>query len=85
MEDNCRRSLTSTRSWIWNTTERVEDFVVAFWTATIGLVLIYKKDLEPMFLEKSSETKATDGLMIPSMGSGPDSHHKHGVFSKLGA
>ena len=84
MEDNCRRSLTSTRSWIWNTTERVEDFVVAFWTATIGLVLIYKKDLEPMFLGESSETKGTDRLMVPSMGSGSVSYHKHDVFSKLG-
>ena len=85
MADNYRISLTSVRSWIWNTTERMEAFVVAGWTAPTGLVLIYKKDLEPMFLEKSSETKATDGLMIPSMGSGPVSHHKHGVFSKLGA
>ena len=85
MADNRRISLTLIRSWIWNTTERVEAFVVACWTAPTGLVLVYKKDLEPMFLEESLETKATDELMIPSMGSGPVSHHKHGVFSKLGA
>ena len=84
MADNRRISLTSIRSWIWNITERVEAFVVAGWTEPTCPVLVYKKDLEPMFLEKSSETKATDGLMIPSMGSGPVSHHKHGVFSKLG-
>ena len=85
MAGNRRISLTSIWLWIWNTTERVKDFVVASWTAPTGLILIYKKDLEHMFLEKSSETKATDGLMIPSMETGPVSHHKHGVFSKLGA
>ena len=85
MADNRRISLTLIRSWIWNTTERMEAFVVAGWTAPTGLVLIYKKDLEPIFLEKSSETKATDGLMISNMGSRSVSYHKHGVFSKIDA
>ncbi|CEG79543.1 hypothetical protein RMATCC62417_13995 [Rhizopus microsporus] len=84
MADNRRISLTLIRPWIWNTAERVKAFVVACWTAPTGLVLVYKKDLELMLLEKSSETKATDRLMKPSMGSGPVPHHKHGVFSKLG-
>ena len=84
MVDNRRILLTSIRSRIWNTTERMEAFVVAGWTAPTGLVLVYKKDLEPMFLGESSETKGTDRLMVPSMGSGSVSYHKHDVFSKLG-
>ena len=42
----------------------MEAFVVAGWTAPTGLVLVYKKDLEPMFLEESSEIKVTDRLMV---------------------
>lgn len=37
-----------------------------------------------MFLEKSSKTKGTDRLMVPSMRSGPVSYHKHDVFPNLG-
>jgi hypothetical protein len=84
MADDSIMSLSLIRSWVWNTTERVETFVVACWTAPTGHVLVYKKDLEPMFLEEPSEAKTTDRLMVPNMGSGPVSHHKYSVFSKLG-
>ena len=56
--------LTSIRSWIWNTTEHVEAFVVACWTVPTGLALIYKIGLESTLLEKSLETKATDRLVL---------------------
>ncbi|KAG1179281.1 hypothetical protein G6F71_001112 [Rhizopus microsporus] len=58
---------------------------MACWTAPTSLVFVYKKGLESMFLEEALEIKVTDGFMVPSMGSGPVSHHKHSVFSKLGA